>query len=99
MSNLSEIRQLTGTIRPGGSHGCTPVEVIPGLWTSTFADANSKEKLASISPKITVVVNSATEACHSSPGYYGEGVDVFRVENFIDSPDPEKKVGAEVCLR
>ena len=93
MSNLTEIRQLTGTVRPGGSHGCTPVEVIPGLWASKFSDANSKEKLASISPNITVVVNAAVEACNSYPGYYGDGVDVVRVENFVDSPDPEKMVG------
>jgi hypothetical protein len=99
MSSVTEIRKLTGTIRPGGNHGCSPVEVIPGLWTSTFADVNSKEKLAAVSPAIKVVVNAATEACNSSPGFYGDGVNVVRVENFFDSPDPVKKVTETERLR
>ena len=90
MSSVSEIRVLTGAIRPGGNHGCQPVEVLPGLWTANFKDIDTKEKLAAVAP-VSLVVNAATEQCHTNTGSYGDCITVLRIE-INDDPDVRKKV-------
>jgi hypothetical protein len=96
MSTLAEIRALTGTVRPPGNHGNKPVEVIPGLWTATFADIETPEKLSAVAPSVTVVINAAAEACATGPGSYGDKVQVVRIENFLDDPNPRKAVSPQL---
>lgn len=37
-STLEQVRAVTGTVRPPGTHGCKLVEVVPGLFTAHFHD-------------------------------------------------------------
>lgn len=98
MSSISEIRSLTGTIRPGGTHGCQPAELLPGLWVANYKDVDTKEKLEAktggpnaVAP-VSLVVNAGTEVCQTRNGSYGDGIKVVRVEGLNDDPDARKKV-------
>jgi len=86
---VADVRAVTGLTRPGGNHGCKPVEVVPGLWTAAFPDISTAEQLTAISPNIKTVVNAAAEKCNAS---YAEGVRVVKIDDFLDSPDSIKAV-------
>ena len=45
MSTFSEVRDVTGWIRPGGKHGCAIAQVFPGIWTAHYHDVDTTEKL------------------------------------------------------
>lgn len=85
-------REATGTVRPKGSHGCPPAQIIPGLWTATYHDIDTPEKLASVSPSVTVVINAACDKC--PPINYGPGVELIEIPGLLDDPDALKKVDA-----
>ena len=44
---FKKFRKITGWVRPPGSHGCSPTEIVPGLWTAHYHDIDSQEKLLS----------------------------------------------------
>ena len=44
-NTYEEIRGVTGWVRPPGTHGCKPVQIVPGLWTAHYHDIDTKEKL------------------------------------------------------
>eukprot|EP00976_Prorocentrum_cordatum_P090169 1188005-Prorocentrum_minimum.AAC.4 len=71
LPTCSHTMVATGLVRPGAHHGCKPVEVIPGLYTAHFHDIEDRATLTGVSPKITVVFNSAPLDCptrtHLSP--------------------------------
>ena len=37
-STFEQVRAVTGTMRPPGTHSCKLVEVVPGLFTAHFHD-------------------------------------------------------------
>ncbi len=41
-------REVTGPIRPPASHGCPPVEVVPGLWTAHYHDGHARRGLCEL---------------------------------------------------
>jgi len=44
-STFEAVREATGLVRPPGSHGCKPVEILPGLWTvSLMSDRSNTPK-------------------------------------------------------
>ena len=91
MSSISEIRALTGAIRPSGNHGCQPAELLPGLWAANYKDVDTTEKLAAVAP-VSLVVNAGTDVCQTKTGSYGDGISVLRVEDLNDDPEARKKV-------
>ena len=91
MSSISEIRALTGAVRPGGNHGCQPAELLPGLWAANYKDVDTTEKLAAVAA-VSLVVNAGTDVCQTQTGSYGDGITVLRVENLNDDPEVRKKV-------
>jgi len=84
-------RQVTGLERPGATHGCKPAEIVPGVWNAHFEDIDTADKLKAISPSINLVINCACEKCDTTAGSYGEGVDVLRLDGFLDSPPGDAK--------
>ena len=87
------IRNITGWVRPPGSHGCPPAEIIPGLWTAHFHDINSKEKLLQYGTDFKLVVNTAIRQCDARPGSFGDDVDVLTID-LEDDPDERKRFDA-----
>ena len=92
---FKEIRNITGWVRPPGSHGCKATEIIKGLWTAHFHDVDSTEKLASAvgSMNMRCVVNTAIRQCESRQGTYGENVEVVLID-LEDDPDERKQFDA-----
>ena len=88
-----QARAATGGQRPKASHGCPPVEVLPGLWTAHFHDIEDREALLKAAPGITAVVNCAISQCPTKPGSYGDGIEVILID-LLDDPDKRKKVDA-----
>jgi len=73
----------TGWKRPGHGHGCTPVEIDDGIWTATYHDIDTKEKLKKVFEKsktpVKLVVNSAPCQCEATTGFYGNHSYIIRV--------------------
>ena len=90
-TTFEEFRTVTSWVRPPRSHGCAPVEVVPGVWTAHYHDIDSSEKLAAATKgaPITLVVNSALCQCEARDGFYGPKVEVMEVD-LEDDPDPRK---------
>eukprot|EP00277_Geminigera_cryophila_P011110 CAMPEP_0179441522 /NCGR_PEP_ID=MMETSP0799-20121207/25058_1 /TAXON_ID=46947 /ORGANISM="Geminigera cryophila, Strain CCMP2564" /LENGTH=251 /DNA_ID=CAMNT_0021225829 /DNA_START=17 /DNA_END=769 /DNA_ORIENTATION=- len=88
-SSFEEIRGVTGWVRPGGGHGCKPVQIIPGLWTAHYHDVDTQEKLAKTAPNVSLVVNTAPRQCEARTGTLGPGIQVMLV-NLEDDPDERK---------
>ena len=92
---VAAFRAVTTYVRPPHSHGCPPVEVVPGVWTAHYHDIDTREKLQAAVSAATLVVNAAkVDKCPTGPGSYGEGVEVLCIENLLDDPEPLKKVEA-----
>ena len=92
MTTHESFRAVTGYVRPKGSHGCAPVEIVPGVWTAHFHDVDTAEKLSAVAPSVTCVVNAGTDKC--PPVDYGPNVKLVLIEGLLDDPDPLKKVEA-----
>jgi hypothetical protein len=90
-ARFKAVREATGFVRPGHKHGCTPIEIIPGIYNAEYHHIDSEEKLSAINPNIKLVVNTATVQC--PPVHYKDGVSLLLVEGLNDDPDPRKKVG------
>jgi len=95
MTTYESFRLVTGWQRPGGKHGCAPVEIVPGVWTATYHDIDSPDKLAAATQHapIALVVNSALCSCAARTGFFGPGVRVLEVD-LEDDPDARKAFDA-----
>jgi protein-tyrosine phosphatase len=87
------VREATGKVRPPASHGCKPVEVVPGVWTAHFHDIEDIEALQKVSTGVTTVINCAPDKCPTKQGSYGKGVDVVVID-LLDDPEDYKKIDA-----
>ena len=88
MSDLQAIRELTGTVRGLANHGCKPVEVLPGLWSASFKDIDTPDKLAIAAPTVSTIINAGGAQCNAS---YGDKIEVLRID-VNDDPEAKKKV-------
>lgn len=88
-TTFEEFRRVSGWQRPGGNHGCLPVEVLPGVWTARYHEIDSLSKLteATQSAPIKCVVNSATCQCEARTGFYGPDIDVYEVDVLDDNKE------------
>ena len=59
-ARFAAFRAVTSYVRPAHSHGCPPVEVVPGVWTAHYHDIDAREKLQAAASPTTLVVNAAT---------------------------------------
>ena len=92
---FAAFRSVTSYVRPPHSHGCPPVEVVPGVWTAHYHDIDTREKLKAAAPATTLVVNAAkVDKCPTGPGSYGDGVEVLCIDGLLDDPEPLKKLEA-----
>jgi len=91
MTTFEAFRTVTGWERPTRSHGCAPVEIVPGVWTAHYHDIDSKAKLAAATNNapIALVVNSALCQCEARAGFWGGGVAVMEIA-LEDDPDARK---------
>ena len=87
------IRNITGWVRPPGSHGCSPTEITTGLWTAHFHDIDSKEKLLQYGTNFKLVVNTAIRQCNARQGSFGNDIDVLTID-LEDDPDERKRFDA-----
>lgn len=89
-TKYEDFRECTGWQRPTSEHGCTPVEILPRVWTAHYQDIDSQAKLASaVKGRVHLVVNTAPCQCHTPPGFWGPGVRVIEVP-LEDDPDERK---------
>ena len=94
-ARVAAFRAVTSYVRPPHSHGCPPVEVVPGVWTAHYHDIDAREKLQAAAAATTLVVNAATvDKCPVGAVSYGEGVEVLCIDGLLDDPEPLKKVEA-----
>jgi hypothetical protein len=92
---VAAFRAVTSYVRPPHSHGCPPVEVVPGVWTAHYHDIDAREKLQAAAAPTTLVVNAATvDKCPVGAVSYGDGIDVLCIDGLLDDPEPLKKVEA-----
>ena len=87
---FDDVREITGTTRPNGSHTCKLSMVVPGLYIGKFNDIKEPDsftKLA-LSPPVGLVVNSgvANEQCPTKTGYYGKDILVLPID-LLDDPN------------
>ena len=87
------IRNITGWVRPPGSHGCPAAEIIPGLWTAHFHDIDSREKLQRYGNNFKLVVNTAIRQCDGREGSFGDDIEVMMID-LEDDPDERKRFDA-----
>lgn len=92
-STFETVRKATGKVRPPASHGCKPVEVVPGVWTAHFHDIEDAEALKKASPGVNLVINCAPDKCATKAGSYGDGIEVVVID-LLDDPEVMKKVDA-----
>ena len=59
-------------MRPKGTHGCKPVEVVPGLYTAHYEDVLTRDALRKVSPSIKTVFNSAADKCPAGTVVLGD---------------------------
>ena len=86
---FKRIRNITGWVRPPGSHGCVVTEIIPGLWTAHFRDIDSKSKLINYGNNFKLVVNTAIRQCNATQGSFGDDIEVLMID-LEDDPDERK---------
>ena len=91
--SFKRIRNITGWVRPPGSHGCVVTEIIPRLWTAHFHDIDSKSKLLNYGNNFKLVVNTAIRQCNATQGSFGDNVKVLMID-LEDDPDERKKFDA-----
>jgi hypothetical protein len=89
MTTLQSVRAVTTTLRPGGDHGCTGVEIIPGVWTAHYDDIKSLDSLKSVAPPVTLVINVAMDKCPVVD--YGSSVRIVAID-LLDDPDEMKAI-------
>ena len=87
---FDDFREVTGLARPEGSHGCKLVQVIPGLFITTFDEIKEADSFTKLGMNVGLVVNAGVAGnttCPTSTGYYGPGVEVLTIE-LLDDPTP-----------
>lgn len=91
---FDKVREITGSTRPHGTHGCPLSEITPGVFTCHFNDINTPESIPNLGKNIGLVVNSACPHfqndtfpgyCNTYPGFYGPDVEVCNID-LLDDP-------------
>ena len=91
---FDQVREITSTIRPKGTHGCPLTEITPGVYTCHFKDIDTPESIPNLGKNIGLVVNSSCPHfqndtypgyCNTYPGFYGPDVQVCNID-LLDDP-------------
>lgn len=91
---FDQVREITSTIRPKGTHGCPLTEITPGVYTCHFKEIDTPESIPNLGKNIGLVVNSSCPHfqndtfpgfCNTYPGFYGPDVQVCNID-LLDDP-------------
>ena len=82
MSTLEDIRRITGPTRPAPGTGGGLTKVSRGLFIAPFEDISSRDAFESRPVSVGLVVNAGAAGgqCDTDTGFYGDEVEVHRIE-------------------